>query len=86
IYLEKISIETIDLLEEIGQKLAKIYELAYDINFDDTLLKKTINNIATYSDERMYDIGVKRLFVQDVIKAFNILKRKGKEVNADDIL
>ncbi len=85
IYLEKLPIEPLELLDEIGIKLAKIYELAYDVQFQKTELEETISNIAEVAYEGRYDIGFKRLFVQNIIPAFHKLRKTGKAVSQEDI-
>ena len=86
IYLENIPIEPVELLQEIGKKLAGIYEIAYSVKFDADALKETIKNIAEAAYEQKYaDIGYKRLFVQNIIKAFHKLRKTGKAVTPEDI-
>jgi len=83
--LENTSTEAIELLQEIGEKLARIYEIAYSVKFDDNVLKETIKNIAEAAYERRRVTGHKRLFVQSIIKAFHKLRKTGKIVTPDDI-
>ena len=85
IYLENIPIEPVELLQEIGKKLAEIYEIAYSVKFDANALKETIKNIAEAAYERRLEIGYKRLFVQNIIKAFHKLRRTGEVVTPEDI-
>jgi len=85
IYLESIPIEPVELLQEIGKKLAKIYEIAYSVRFGANEVKETIKNIAEAAYERKWEIGYKRLFVQNMIKAFHKLRRRGKVVRPEDI-
>ena len=85
IYLENIPIEPVELLQEIGKKLARIYEIAYSVKFDANALKETIRNIAEAAYERKLEIGYKRLFVQNIIKAFHKLRRTGEVVTPEDI-
>ncbi|MCW3135351.1 MAG: ATP-binding protein [Canidatus Methanoxibalbensis ujae] len=85
IYLENIPIEPVELLKEIGKKLAEIYEIAYGVKFDADALKETIRNIAEAAYERKLEIGYKRLFVQNIIKAFHKLRRTGEAVTPEDI-
>jgi len=85
IYLENIPIEPVELLQEIGKKLARIYEIAYSVKFDADALKETIKNIAEAAYERKWEIGYKRLFVQNIIKAFHKLRKTGKAVTSEDI-
>jgi len=85
IYLENIPIEPVELLQEIGKKLAEIYEIAYSVKFDANALKETIRNIAEAAYERKLEIGYKRLFVQNIIKAFHKLRRTGEVVTPEDI-
>lgn len=85
IYLENIPRGPVELLQEIGKKLAKIYEIAYKVKFDDNMLKETIINIAKAAYERKLEIGYKRLFVQSIIKAFHKLCKTKKTVTPEDI-
>ena len=85
IYLEKIPIEPVKLLKDIGKKLAKIYEIAYDVEFDKDALKETINNIAEAAYKKRWDIGYKRVFVQNIIKACHKLRKTGEAVKPEDI-
>lgn len=85
IKLEEIPIKPVELLKEIGLKLARVYEIAYGVKFDADAFKETIKNIAEAAYERKLEIGYKRLFVQNIIKAFHILRRTGKSVTPEDI-
>ena len=85
IYLENIPIEPVELLQEIGKKLARIYEIAYSVKFDANALKETIRNIAEAAYERKLEIVYKRLFVQNIIKAYHKLRRTGEVVTPEDI-
>ncbi len=85
IYLENIPTEPVELLEEIGEKLATIYKISYNVKFENDTLEKTIKNIAKAAYERKLEIGYKRLFVQNIIKAFHKLRKTGKSVTSEDI-
>ncbi|HXG41127.1 MAG TPA: BREX system ATP-binding domain-containing protein [Dehalococcoidia bacterium] len=75
IYLEKLSSKPEEVLREIGSKLAEIFEIAYQIKFETGVLMQSIGNIADAAyAERFGDIGYKRLFVQAVIKGFQVLR------------
>lgn len=84
IYLDKIPTELTELLKEIGIKLAKIYEKAYDTKFDKEALNTTIESIASAFNQRKFEPGYKRLFVQSIIQAFNRLRKTGRAVTSDD--
>ena len=76
IALEKLSVDPIDLLTEIGHKLAHVYEIAFDLRFDPDTLSVLVRHVAEAAYKRRYsDIGYKRLFVQSVVKAFNRLRK-----------
>lgn len=80
--LENISNEPIDLLQEVGLKLSKIYEIAYGITFDQTLLSdKIIETAENAYEDRFGEIGYKRNFVQQVIRSFHELKSNSKNRN-----
>lgn len=85
-YLEKIPIEAVDMLTEVGRKLARVYQIAYSVQFNTDALEETIKNIANAVYERKYgDISYKRLFVQNIIKAFHKLRRTQAPVSSEDI-
>jgi hypothetical protein len=71
INLENLDEKPLDLLQEIGYKLSRIYEIAYGYSFDQEMIRADIAAIAeeAYND-RFGDIGYKRRFVQKIIKKF----------------
>jgi hypothetical protein len=85
IYLEKSPMDAVELLIEIGRKLAPIYEKAYNAQFNTIALEETLRNIAKAAYERRREIGHKRLFVQKIVKAFDKLQKDGKPVSPEDI-
>ena len=73
--LEKLDLQPLELLTDVGIKLSKIYEIAYDVKFDDNIINQKMNEIAqTAYEERYGEIGYKREFVQKAIKELNVLK------------
>mgnify|MGYP000467191672 CR=1 FL=1 len=86
IELEKLSTEPIVFLEQVGDKLKQIYEVAYDHRFDRAASKETIRNIAKAAyEQRFGDIGYKRLFVQKAIQGLHFLKRNGHPPTPRDL-
>ncbi|RSN76929.1 MAG: hypothetical protein DSO07_10320 [Thermoproteota archaeon] len=85
IYLERIPMELLAHLKEIGEKLARIYEVAYGKFEDRKSLDETIENIAKAAYEEKWKGGYKRFFVQNIIKAMHILRRTGKAVKFEDL-
>jgi hypothetical protein len=85
IYLENIPIEPKALLKKIGKKLAKIYQIAYNVDFDEKTLNETIINITNAAYEKRWDTGIKRVFVQNIIPAFHKLRVSDKVVKPEDI-
>jgi len=74
IKLEKTKEDPIGLLEEIGYKLKHIYEVAYGLRFPSEV-ENVIRIVAEEAYERRFgDIGYVRLFVQDIIKVFHLLR------------
>jgi len=64
-------------LREVGEKLARIYEIAYEISFDPGRLDAKLQEISEWAyKERFGEIGYKRAFVQQVIKAFHELRHE----------
>jgi len=85
IYLEKIPMDAVELLIEIGRKLVPIYEKAYAVQLNTIALEETLRNIAEAAYERRREIGHKRLFVQKIVKAFHKLQKDGKPVSPEDV-
>jgi len=73
--LETAGPEPLEMLHEIGDKLAAIFETAYEISFDKKQLERVITGVAEQAYEEKYgEIGYKRTFVQKVVRAFHELK------------
>jgi hypothetical protein len=86
IELERVVKEPISFLCEVGSKLARIYEIAYNYHFDNAACQQTIQLAAEAAYERRYrDIGYKRIFVQTLIKGFHFLRQKGAPPSAEDL-
>jgi hypothetical protein len=86
IELEKLSTEPIVFLEEVGDKLKQIYEVAYRHRFDSAMSKETIRTIAKAAyEQRFGDIGYKRLFVQKAIDGLHLLRREGHPPSLGDL-
>jgi len=85
IYLEEITGSAVELLQEIGKKLARIYEAAYSYSFDEDALDGTIENIAKAAYEDRFQTGYKRTFVQNIVKAFHKQRRTNDVVKPEDI-
>jgi hypothetical protein len=86
IELERVVKEPISFLCEVGSKLARIYEIAYNYHFDNAACQQTIKLAAEAAYERRYgDIGYKRLFVQTLIRGFHFLRQKGAPPSAEDL-
>ncbi len=85
IYLEKKDQDEIALLKEIGEKLSIIYSQAYGIEFNNKILKESIEIVANDAYKSKFSVGYKRAFVQKVIKAFHIIRKTGKVITHEDI-
>ncbi|MCS7249926.1 MAG: ATP-binding protein [candidate division WOR-3 bacterium] len=77
INLEAIEKKPEEFLYELGLKLARLFEIAYDITFNDKILKATIEVLSkacltTFA----LDISFRRLFVLGIIEAFFRLKER----------
>jgi len=75
IYLEDLEKDPKAFLQEVGEKLARIYEIAYECSFDPDVLDTRLQEIATRAyEEKFGEIGYKRAFVQQAIKSFHELR------------
>jgi len=73
--LEAISMEPVDMLCEIGRKLAVIYEIAYNFNFNRQELEEKIDKVAKEAyEERLGEISYRRIFVENIIKELHKLR------------
>lgn len=69
--------EQLDHLMMIGRKLSDIYVTAYKHEFENGALEQTIELVAQYAYDNKLMTGYKRMFVQNIVKAFHFLKKKG---------
>lgn len=75
INLDDLIQDPLELLHEIGLKLARIYEIAYDFQFNQSKLEDVIQTIAQEAyDDRYGEISYKRSFVQNIIGGFHKMK------------
>ncbi len=68
--------ERIRFLEEVGRRLADVFTVANNCEFEEASLKKTILAAAEFANtQRFADSGYKRLFVQKLIRGLQYLRR-----------
>lgn len=86
IELEKLPLEGTVLLREIGGKLRRVYEAAYEHQFEENVTEEMIGMVAEAAYNRRYgDIGYKRLFVQKLVQALHFLRTKGQPPSPADL-
>lgn len=86
IELEKTIQEPIDFLMSVGNKLLPVYELAYSYNFDVDKAQNIIEIVAEWAVEQQFgDEGYKRLFVQNLIKGFDLLRLKNEIIDEEQL-
>jgi len=86
INLENLNLEPLDFLRKLGFNLKEIYEIAYGVNLSEEIVSETIENFSErVLEERHFDIGYKRRFVQKIIQGFNYIKDKNRKPNYDEI-
>ncbi len=77
--LEHLGMDPVAFLVELGQKLARLYEVAYEFSFDPQVLEKTIHLFAQEAVQfRHADIGYRRVFVKGILQAFHRLRLEGQ--------
>jgi len=77
--LEELGVEPISFLQEVGEKVAHIYELAYGIEFPPDVIETTIRNLAESAyEERYADISYRRLFIKGLIEILHRLRQNPK--------
>jgi P-loop Domain of unknown function (DUF2791) len=79
IELEHVVSDRISFLNKVGQKIAKVYEVAYSCRLNPSDCKDLIEDFANEADnERFNDEGYKRLFVQKLIQGLQLLKNESR--------
>jgi len=82
--LEKIEVAPEEFLLKLGEKLARIFESAYDFEFDQNILSKSIKNIAGSALEmQMLDISYRRIFVVGMIETFQQIRNFKTVIDRD---
>ncbi len=77
--LEHLDLAPQEFLTQLGHKLARLYEIAYEFSFDPEVLTKTIQVFAQEAIQfRHADIGYRRLFVKGILQAFHRLRLEGQ--------
>lgn len=86
IELEKVVSDPISFLYEVGEKLAKVYEIAYNHALEADTCRQTIRMVAEAAHQQRFgDIGYKRLFVQKLIRGFHYLRQKAIPPSLEDL-
>jgi hypothetical protein len=75
INLENIGIPPEDFLKSLGNKLADIFEIAYDFKFDRNKLKEVLNYLTESSLEYQFDVSYRRIFVISAIEVFQRMRK-----------
>ena len=78
IELEKVVSKAVPFLQEVGAKLAKVYQTAYQNKFDPKQLDTIIEQCARSAyEKRFMDEGYKRIFVQRLVRDLHYYRKKG---------
>ncbi len=69
INLEALSVDALTFLTTVGHRLSAIFEAAYQCAFDETVLKRSVANLAEVTIRfRELDIGYRRIFVVSLVE------------------
>ncbi len=81
INLEWLSVDPIDFLISVGLKLTLIFESAHNIQFEETALKRSVNNLAEATLQfRELDIGYRRIFIVSLIEMLQRLRVEPEKI------
>lgn len=90
INLEEIGVTPEEFLTRLGAKLAEIFQIAYDLEFDKDVMNESINNmIHAAVDLQSLDISYRRIFVIGIIEVFQQLRERNEvlgRIEAEQIL
>ncbi len=82
--LERIEIEPMDFLLKLGERLAVVYQSAYDVELEHNILMKSIKNMATAALEmQMLDISYRRIFVVGIIEVFQRIRHSSTAIDRE---
>lgn len=86
IELERTVADPIPFLTEVGEKLVKVYEVAYNRAFEQAAQRTVVQMIAAWAhDQRFQDEGYKRLFLQKLVNGLHFLRSEGKPPTMSDL-
>ncbi len=85
INLENIGVNAGEFLKRLGERLAMIFEKAYETQFDDRSRQSTIGNMVDSAvDLQSLDVSYRRLFVIGIIEAFQIMRADQRVIERSD--
>ena len=85
INLEDIGINANDFLNELGTKLAGIFEAAYGCQLDQALVQEAVKNMIDAALEfQALDVSYRRIFVIGIIEIFHRLKEEARQITKDE--
>ena len=85
INLEEIGMNALDFLAELGTKLAKVFEVAYECQLEEDTLKASLKNMIDAAVEfQALDVSYRRIFVIGVVEIFHRLKDKMVAIGKDE--
>jgi hypothetical protein len=85
INLEDIGMNATDFLGELGEKLAKVFEAAYECRLDENLRNDAMKNMIDAALEfQALDVSYRRIFVIGIIEIFHRLKEEATAITKDE--
>ncbi|MGB7054656.1 MAG: BREX system ATP-binding domain-containing protein [bacterium] len=85
INLEDIGMNASDFLGELGEKLAKVFEAAYECRMDENLRNDATKNMIDAALEfQALDVSYRRIFVIGIVEIFQRLKEEARAINRDE--
>jgi hypothetical protein len=85
INLEDIGMNASDFLGELGEKLAKVFEAAYECRLDENLRNDATKNMIDAALEfQALDVSYRRIFVIGIIEIFHRLKEETTAITKDE--
>lgn len=82
INLEDIGMTAEKFLKQLGEKLARIFEISYFFEFNKDVLHESFKNIIDATLESQFlDVSYRRIFVVSIIDAFQQIKDNNKPIN-----
>jgi hypothetical protein len=85
--LEKLDLEPKDMLHALGERISKVYEIAYEVDWDRDLQAANARTLAAACVNSQFEVNHRRLFVKSFIDLLNLQRAQGeRDIDVDEAI